>query len=249
MIYDQAEFAVRCEWGLHGVNQLAPISDAVVIVDVFSFCTTVEIAVSRGAVVYPFATQDEAAAAYAESLGAELAAQYGTAGRYSLSPHSLTAIPAGTRLVLPSRNGSRLSLETGTLPTLAGCLRNYRAVAGAAQQYGKRIAVIPGGERWPDGSLRPAVEDWVAAGAIVSCLAGTLSPEAAAARAAFKSVEANVAGFLVACSSAKELLARGLGADVALASASDVSDCVPLLVERAYRRLEAGAHGEDRHAD
>lgn len=34
--FDQADFEVRCEWGLQGVLQLAPISDVVVIVDVLS---------------------------------------------------------------------------------------------------------------------------------------------------------------------------------------------------------------------
>jgi 2-phosphosulfolactate phosphatase len=54
MIYDQSEFEIRCEWGLHGIKMLSPISDVVVIVDVFSFTTSVEIATSRGALVYPY---------------------------------------------------------------------------------------------------------------------------------------------------------------------------------------------------
>jgi 2-phosphosulfolactate phosphatase len=237
MIYDQAEFAVRCEWGLHGVIQLAPISDAVIIVDVYSFSTAVDIATRRGAVIYPFGAQDETAVAYATSIGAQVAAKYGTVGSYSLSPHSLAEITPGTRLVLPSRNGARLSLATRSTPTLAACLRNYRAVAAAAQKYGENIAVIPAGERWPDGALRPAFEDWIGAGAVISCLDGPLSPEAAAARAVFRDAGANAAALLAACSSSKELLARGLDADVALATDIDVSDCAPLLVDGAYRRM------------
>ena len=54
MYYDQSEFDIRCEWGEKGVAALAPISDAIIIVDVMSFSTAVTIATNRGAVVYPF---------------------------------------------------------------------------------------------------------------------------------------------------------------------------------------------------
>jgi 2-phosphosulfolactate phosphatase len=235
--YDQSAADVRCEWGLQGVAHLAPISDVVVIVDVLSFCTSVEIAVSRGAVVYPY--RGDAAAEYAASLGAELAGFRASGSTYSLSPQSLVSIPAGTRLVLPSPNGSTLSLHGGRAATLAGCLRNARAVARAAEKLGRHIAVIPAGERWrTDGSLRPAFEDLVGAGAVISNLSSERSPEASAAVAAFESVQSDLEQALRACSSGKELIARDHAQDVTLAAALDAGASAPLLHEGAY--VEAG---------
>ena len=233
--YDQAEYDIRCEWGLHGVAHLAPISDAVVIVDVLSFSTSVEITVSRGAVVYPYAGPRQELAAFSASADAEVAGMRESGSRYSLSPQSLIEIPAGTRLVLPSPNGSTLSLHAGSTPVLAGCLRNARAVAGAARRLGTRIAVIPAGERWrEDRSLRPSFEDLVGAGAIVSHLAGTYSPEARAAVAVFEQARHELPSLLRECGSGRELIARGSARDVELAAALDVSECAPLLNDGGF---------------
>lgn len=51
---DQAEFKNRFDWGEAGLRRLAPHSDVVVVVDVLSFATAVDIAVGRGATVYPY---------------------------------------------------------------------------------------------------------------------------------------------------------------------------------------------------
>jgi 2-phosphosulfolactate phosphatase len=103
-------------------------------------------------------------------------------------------------------------------------------------RYGNRIAVIPAGERWrDDGSLRPAYEDWLGAGAIISQLNGQLSMEARAARAAFLDAQAELGPLLRACGSAKEHSEQGLAENVVLAEALNVSDCAPLLVDGAYR--------------
>lgn len=235
--YDQSGFDLRCEWGPQGVEALAPTSDAVIIVDVLSFSTCVEIAVSRGAQVFPFRFKDERAAELAREKNAILATKRGEPGGFSLSPGSLLNLPEGARLVLPSPNGATLSLLSGETPTLAGCLRNARAVARFAQNFGSKITVIPAGERWEtDGSLRPALEDLVGAGAILSHLSGARSPDAELAVAAYERANADLPGFLRACASGRELTERGFPEDVELAAQENVSDAAPMLgADGAYR--------------
>jgi 2-phosphosulfolactate phosphatase len=234
MKFSQTEFDTRLEWGEQGVNLLAPISDVVIIVDVLSFTTSVEIATSRGATVYPYRKSMEEAREFANSISAELAEKKRDA-KYSLSPQSMLTIPEGIKLVMPSPNGSRLSLSTGKIPTLAGCLRNARAVAEAAKKYGEYIALIPAGERWPDGTLRPSFEDLIGAGAIISYLDGKCSPEANAGMSSFESVKQNLENPLLGCGSGKELIERGYEQDVLLAAELNISDCVPVLQDGAYK--------------
>jgi 2-phosphosulfolactate phosphatase len=242
MIADQAGFDLRCEWGRGATAILQGGCDAAVIVDVLSFSTTVDVAASRGAAVYPFAWKDASAAAFAARLGASLAGSRGECG-YSLSPASLLAAPSGLRLVLPSPNGATLSLLTGECATFAGCLRNARAVARAALGCGPRVAVIAAGERWPDGSLRPALEDWIGAGAILHHLKGSLSPEAGAALAAYRMVEPDLSAAIAATGSGTELISAGYSRDVELACEAGASGCVPRLIDRAYRDVSGGGTG------
>lgn len=237
MFYDQREFDLRCEWGKVGVSQLLPHSDAIVIVDVLSFSTCVDIAVGNGAIVYPYQWKDESAKDYANSLDAILAnPRHKFDTSYSLSPASLVHLPAGSRLVLPSPNGSSLSLATGQTPTFAGCLRNAEAVAQTIQQFGKRISIIPAGEKWMDGSLRWAIEDLIGAGAIIHFLPGKKSPEAKLAEATFLHFQADLLSYLQQCSSGKELIGKGFSIDVNLAAALNQSNAVPILADRAYQQ-------------
>ncbi|MFN7943771.1 MAG: 2-phosphosulfolactate phosphatase [Blastocatellia bacterium] len=235
MIFDQANFNIRCEWGRKGVSLLAPISDVIIIVDVLSFSTAVEIATRQGAVVFPYQWKDHSVHDFASSVAAEVADKTNKHG-YKLSPASLQSLPSDARLVLPSPNGAELSLATGATPTLAGCLRNARAIAASAMRRGKNIAVIPAGEKWEDGTLRPCVEDLVGAGAIIAQLRGTLSPEAGTALAVFRDAGAELTTLLRECVSGQEKIARGESLDVALAAEINVSSCVPLLQAGAYRK-------------
>ncbi len=235
MIPDQSGYEIRCEWGEHGVAALAPVCDAIIIVDVLSFSTAVTIAVARGATVFPHRWRDDTAAAFARSLNAELAGPRGRAA-YSLAPHALRSIPAGTRLVLPSPNGATLALAAGTTPLFAGSLRNARAVALAARRCGPTVGVVPAGERWPHrGALRPALEDLLGAGAILQHFDGTPSPEARAAVAALREMGEDLMGVLAGCASGRELRGRGFAEDVALAAELDVEACAPRLSEGAFR--------------
>ncbi|MEM6400861.1 MAG: 2-phosphosulfolactate phosphatase [Cyanobacteria bacterium P01_D01_bin.116] len=234
MIFNQLKFDLRCEWGHQGVIQLAPISDVVIIVDILSFSTAVEIATNKGAKIFPYQWKDSSANDYAKSVKAELATKRTSTIGYSLSPQSLIKISTGTKLVLPSPNGSSLTLLTENKPTLAGCLRNCEAVARFAQEYGSKIAVIPAGEKWEDASLRPALEDLIGAGAILSYLTGSLSPEAETAVAVFNSFKNDCLDVLKKCSSGKELIEKGFESDVELAAEINVSDCVPVFSDNYY---------------
>lgn len=224
-------------WGLNGLRALLPNSDAVVIVDVLSFSTAVDVAVSRGAIVFPYAYGREGAAAHAARHEAILAQpRSATGGQLSLSPKSLSELPSGHRVVLPSPNGSALSELTGDCPTFAGCLRNAKAVATATTRVGKRIAVIAAGEKWPDGSLRPALEDLLGAGAILDGLEGEVTPDAAATRAAYRAMRDTCAEAIRACASGQELTQAGYAGDVAYALEANISSSAPQLVDGAYRQ-------------
>ena len=141
--------------------------------------------------------------------------------------------------MLPSPNGATLSLETAELPTFTGCLRNARSVAQALQGIGPKSSVIPAGERWKDGGLRPAAEDLIGAGAIIHSLPGSLSPEASVAEVAFLRCESDIDSFLRQCSSGKELIGRGFAEDVDLAAEMDRSTRVPFFADSAYVRYNA----------
>lgn len=241
---EQRGYRVRMEWGPSAVASLGPVCAAVVIVDVLSFSTAVDVAVGRGASVLPLRW---AAGQPIDATGAVLAGHRGS-GSWSLSPASLLDLPAGTRLALPSPNGATLSAaaQGSGSAVLAGCLRNASAVAaaaaGAASAAGGAIAVVAAGERWPDGALRPAVEDLLGAGAVVAALVasgmtGGCSPEATAAADAFDGARRRgIAAALAGCSSGRELADRGFAADVELAAEYDTSAAVPVLRDGEYRR-------------
>lgn len=231
-------------WGPAGLRPLMATCDVFIIVDVLCFSSSVDIAVGRGAEVLPYPLGKQGAEATAQQEGAVLARPRDeAAGAPSLSPASLTALDAGTRLLLPSPNGSKLSAMVADKRVFAGCLRNAAAVAAAAGEAGERIAVIAAGEHWPGGSLRPAIEDLLGAGALIARLGGQPSDDARTARAAYAEFKDALGATLRTSQSGQELIRGGFPGDVDLAAAADSSAAVPALTGGRYRN--AAATGPD----
>jgi 2-phosphosulfolactate phosphatase len=241
---DQQQFAARFEWGEDGLRSLAPHAAVIVIIDVMSFTTAVSVAVEQGATVYPYRWKDETAAERARELNALLAVHRQSVSPelpYSLSPATLQSLPPGAKLVLPSPNGSTLTVIAAEhdCTVVAGCLRNASAIGRFCSEVDGPVAVIAGGERWGNdagGSLRPAFEDLMGAGAILAAITGKRhSPEAVAAIGAFDACRAELDTFLTECASGLELVERGYPEDVSIASNLDISEYVPVLIDGAYR--------------
>ncbi|GAA4024841.1 hypothetical protein GCM10023063_01340 [Arthrobacter methylotrophus] len=252
-VHRQLPFAVRFEWGLDGGRAVASGAQLAVVVDVLSFTTCVSVAVDRGAMVYPYLWKDAGAEDFAAHHGALLAGPRGGGG-LSLSPSSLRDAPALGRVVLPSPNGSSIAYELSRdVPLIAAVsLRNAAATAdwvAAELPRDAVVAVIAAGERWPGGSLRPAVEDQIGAGAFIAGLAAAgrggftpedgkegFSPEAEAAMAVFNASEPRLRDALQECSSGRELIGAGYPDDVEIAAELDAGVAVALLREGAFRQ-------------
>lgn len=255
--HGQAAYRVRFDWGLSGAEALvadAEPGDVAVVVDVLSFTTTLTVAVDRGIAVDPFPWAAEQAPAYAAQRGAVLARgrREGLAtGSVSLSPSSFESAAGVERVVLPSPNGSTIShaLAEAGVRVVGACLRNAGSVGRWLHEVEGRISVIAAGERWPDGSLRPAVEDLWGAGAVLSALAGPrglrpVSPEARSAAAAYDAVHGELGPALAASAGGRELIAVGFARDVEIAAEADASSVVPILRGESFVAAEAPLAGQ-----
>lgn len=234
----QVAFDVRFEWGAAGMATVVKPSDAAIIVDVLSFSTCVDVTCSRDARVWPYPYKDASAQAFADLHLAFLAGSRADPDAlYSLSPVSLSHIPKGASLVLPSPNGATLSHACTAAHVYAACLRNASAVAAQVKQSAQSINVIAAGEKWPNGTLRPALEDLLGAGAVIHALTGLKSPEAQMAEAIFLAMKSQLTQMIAQCASGIELGHRGYGDDVTMACEYNVSKAVPKLVDGCFIAL------------
>lgn len=202
-------------------------------------------AVERSGIVYPSA-EGEDARLLAERVGGELAVHRRDVpelGRFSLSPLTFQQMEPGTRIVLPSPNGATCSRYGASAPFLfVAALVNARAVAQAVSgllvSTDRAVTVVACGERHQPpgegGDLRFALEDYLGAGAILSTLTETLSPEAQVCADAFRQAQEHLEALLWDCGSGRELRAKGFGDDVRLAARLNCSSAVPVLHDGAF---------------
>lgn len=241
MFFAQSQYKIRCEWGASGLKHLAQEAEAIVIIDVLSFSTCIDVALSRNVTVLPYRWRDDTAKAFAQQHDALLAShQRRFTEGFSLSPTSLLQLPAKAKLVLPSPNGAALTVMAEELSQgqiFSSCLRNAKAVATALNQQFDTILIIAAGERWPDESLRPALEDWLGAGAIIHYLNGTKSSEATAAEQAFLAHFEELEQVIQDCSSGRELIERGFLQDVQLATQLNSSQTIPRLQDQQFKSI------------
>ncbi len=249
--YRQESARVRFDWGLAGASVIAEGAAVVVVVDVLSFTTALSVAMDVDVDVYPYRFRDASAAAFAASRGAVLAVGRREAGAsgVSLSPLSIKQaarngpLAGGGKIVLPSPNGASICRQLGEAGSLVvgASFRNTNAVAAWVRQSaaGKTVAVVAAGERWPGDQLRPAVEDFWGAGAIISALVdgglGPASPEAISAAVAYREVARALPAALRSCASGQELIADGHSQEIAVAAEFNVSTRVPVLRGDAFR--------------
>jgi 2-phosphosulfolactate phosphatase len=246
---DTTDPRVQLAWGRRGAEAAAERADILVVVDTLRFSTAAATAVHHGALIYPCPVDEALVTALAQRVGGEVAFQRhpaSTSARFSLSPRSYLAVEPGTRVVLPSPNGSTCCQYGPRTPALfVGALVNAQAVAGAVShllttQPQLNVTVLACGERWripaEEGVLRFALEDYLGAGAVLSALPFSQTVEAQACGATFRAMHDRLEAILWECESGQELLTKGLGEDVRHAAQLNVYDTAPVL---RGERLEA----------
>ncbi len=214
MTFDQSGYRCRFEWGRQGAKNAAKRGDILVIVDVLRFSSTVVTALHYGATLFPCETKEERDA---------IVAQNNLSNEYSLSPRSVSGIEAGTRIALASLNGAICTKYGSEAPYLfVGALLNAEAVGVAVSKLlletPYNVTVVACGERWTsqncDGELRFAIEDYLGAGAILSYLSFSKSPEARLCESSFVQAKQELEFLISECGSGRELCERGRCEDV-----------------------------------
>lgn len=200
--FDQSRYQVRLDWGVAGLDRLAP-ADITVVVDVLRFSSTVIDRVAAGESVALDAD------AHAVSLnGAAVTAHAAATGTLVLlgALRNARAV-ADAILAEQQRRGDRTSVALIAAGELAG------RESGAPLRFCVEDLLGAG-----------AVVDALGALGI-----DHTSPEAAAAGEAFRGLRGAVRHLLTASGSGQELIDRGQRDEVIAAATVDAVTCVPVL--------------------
>jgi 2-phosphosulfolactate phosphatase len=130
-MFTQDGFGVRLEWGMDGVETLAPHCTVLIIVDVLAFSTSIDMIVAQGGKI-------TLRPADGRPTGLR-------------RPSELKSVQPGTEIIMTSPNGGRLCTRAAQqTQVMAGCLRNAAAVADKAIDLADRgpVGIIAAGEQW-----------------------------------------------------------------------------------------------------
>jgi 2-phosphosulfolactate phosphatase len=250
----------HCHELFHGMPTGALAGGIAVVIDVLRASTTIVAALARGASrVRPVLTVEEARALRAGGGGPVGPLLGGERGGLRLEGFDLGNSPLeylpdrvrGREIVITTTNGTAaLAACADAVEVLVGAVVNRSAVAMVARDLARRrgaagIHLVCAGT---DGLATE--EDILAAGAILDAAAGDdLDAPAVAARAAFRNLVAGgsdpapaIASAFAASRGGRNLLALGMGDDLAAAAAIDSLSVVPRL-DRATGWLVAGSRG------
>jgi 2-phosphosulfolactate phosphatase len=239
---------------------LADLSGKVcIVVDVLRASSSIVTMLERGAqevLVAP--TIEEARRLHRELPGYLLCGEEGglppPGFDYGNSPSEFSALDlTGQRVILCTSNGTRAILAAAGAPVvLVGCLLNATAAASAAWReaaaLGLGIAVICAGE---EGGSTYAAEDVLGAGAIVHAIvdpdrrwptALELTDEARAALEYYRAQRGREEAALQETAHGRDLLALGLGRDLAFCARRDRFAAVPRLERGEGDRLVLRAY-------
>ncbi len=232
-------FPIECKhhicWGQDGLAYYGAFFQSIVIVDVLSFCTTVDIAISKGCSIIPTKIENEDELLSLSQERKAVLAKKRNASGITLSPSSMQFLDPNQKILLPSPNGSTLidiASHFGK-PIFAGCLRNARILSEVLNSKNFfPILFVAAGERYPNKTLRPSIEDYWGVGSILATLLGEKTIEAEYAIQSFIAASNNIKNNLINCESGRELVLLGFKHDVELAAEHNFSKKVSVLSKK-----------------
>ncbi|MBN2619993.1 2-phosphosulfolactate phosphatase [candidate division WOR-3 bacterium] len=243
-INDRNGPCIHLDWGCDGLTHALERKDIVVIVDTLRFSSAVVTAVAHGFVIFP-APDREHGKNLALRINALLASRSDEPG-ISISPVSFLTAPDSVdkRVVLPSPNGASCAARIRKRDiAYIGCFLNAQAIGemitALAHARGHDITVIACGEQ---RSIRMgtrivytlekshrvfAIEDYLAAGAIITRTTAQRNTEAETCARCFQSSKDSLSRLLYESFSGRYLIEHGLSADIDHAAQLNLFNVVP----------------------